>query len=406
MTEIALGSLLLTSLILLLTLSVVLIRSVLLPSKPAILTVNGTTRIETRTGTRLLLALSDNDIHVPAACAGAGTCGLCRVRVTRGGGEVLPTETARLSRTELRDGMRLACQVALRGDIEVDVAEDLLNAENYECHVHSIRHLTPLICEITLALPDGVRPDIVTGSFVQITVPAFSLDFADLDIPEAHHSIWKSLRTLAVKSSNPTTRAYSIANRPIDSADGRLVLDIRLALPPPSIANAPPGIVSSWLFGLSQGDPVNICGPFTSFQARSSSAEMVFIGGGVGMAPLRAIIFDQLERLGTNRKISYWYGARSQTDLFYQDEFDALATNHPNFNWTIALSDPKPEDNWTGTTGFVHQVVFEQYLKNHPNPEACEYYLCGPPLMIRAVMAMLEDAGVDKNNIFNDDFGI
>lgn len=406
MTEIALGSLLLTALILMLTLAVVFIRAVLLPTKPANIIINGTTNIKTQTGTRLLLALTSNDVLIPAACAGAGTCGLCRVRVTQGGGEALPTETSRLSRAEIRGGMRLACQVVLRNDIEIDVADDLLNAENFECRVHSIRHLTPLICEITLALPDGVRPDIIAGSFVQVTAPAFSLDFSDLDIPKTYQPDWDKLRALTVKSSAPVTRAYSIANRPVDSENGRLVLDIRLALPPPSVADAPPGVVSSWLFGLAQGDPVNISGPFTSFRARSSGAEMVFIGGGVGMAPLRAIIFDQLEGLGTDRKISYWYGARNRTELFYQDEFDALAAKYPNFNWTIALSDPKPEDNWTGTTGFVHQVAFEQHLKNHPNPETCEYYLCGPPLMIRAVMAMLEDAGVEKNNIFNDDFGI
>ncbi|MGR3660663.1 MAG: NADH:ubiquinone reductase (Na(+)-transporting) subunit F [Paracoccaceae bacterium] len=406
MTEIILGSLLLTGLILLLTLMVIAARNFLTQSKPATVTVNETTQIDTQTGSKLLNVLSDNGILIPSACAGAGTCGLCRVRVTEGGGEALPTEAGLVSRADLRDGTRLACQVVLNGDLSIEVAEDLLDAQVAECTVSTVRFLTPLIREITLQLPDGVRPDVIAGSFIQITAPAFSLAYTDLDVPEEHHATWGKLRRLKIASKVPVTRAYSISNRPEDNAAGRLCLNIRLALPPPSQADALPGAVSSWLFQLKPGDPVSISGPFGSFRAQDTDREMVFIGGGVGMAPLRAIIFDQLERVNTGRKISYWYGARSKTELFYTDEFSELERQHKNFSWTVALSDPTPQDNWQGATGFVHQVAFERHLQNHEAPEDCEYYLCGPPMMIRAVLAMLDDAGVDKDHIFNDDFGI
>ncbi len=406
MTEIVLGTLLLTVIVLLLTLTVIAARSVLVPSRPATVTVNEGSTIDARTGDRLLGVLNDAGILIPSACAGAGTCGLCRVKVTEGGSDALPTETARLTRAELRDGMHLACQVVLRNDMGVEVPADMLGAEQFDTRVRSTRSLTPLIREIVLDLPEGVRPDIFAGSFVQITAPAYSLSYADLEVPDAYHEVWEQLRALSVTSDAPVMRAYSISNRPEDIATGRIVLNIRLALPPPDLPDAPPGVVSSWLFGLKEGDTVVAAGPFGTFRAQPGDREMVFIGGGVGMAPLRAIIFDQLERVGTTRKISYWFGARSKSELFYADEFSDLAAKHDNFSWTVALSDPAPEDDWQGATGFVHAVVWEAYLRDHPAPEECEYYLCGPPLMIRAVQAMLEDAGVDSTRIFNDDFGV
>lgn len=406
MTEIVLGTLLLTLIVLALALTVMLARSVLSPSRPATLTVNRSTELETRTGTKLLAALNDNGILVPSACAGAGTCGLCKVKIVDGGAPPLPTETARLTKSDLRDGVHLACQVVLRGDLQVEVDNDLMAAESFVCKVESVRALTPLIREIVLRQPEGMSVGIEAGSFVQVTAPAFECDYSRTDVPEAHKAVWATLRSLKVTSAEDVTRAYSVSNRTEDTEAGRIVLNIRLALPPPSVPDAPPGIVSSWLFALKPGDRVDVSGPFGSFRARQGEAEMVFIGGGVGMAPLRAIIFDQLERVKSGRRISYWYGARNKADLPYQEEFDSLAEAHQNFSWTVALSDPRPEDHWSGRSGFVHMIAWEDYLRDHPAPEACEYYLCGPPLMIRAVLAMLDDAGVDPSHIFTDDFGV
>lgn len=406
MKEIVLGILLLTAIIVLLAMTVMMARSLLSPSRPAVLTVNGSSRFDTSTGTKLLSALQDNGILIPSACAGAGTCGLCRVKILKGGAAPLPTEAARLTKVDLRDNVHLACQVVMRGDMDVEVDNDLMSAEQFVCTVKSVTALTPLIREIVLRQPEGMRADIEAGSFVQVTAPAFKRDYADIDVPVEHQDVWQNLRALKVSSSEPVTRAYSVSNRPQDTEAGRIVLNIRLALPPPSVLDAMPGVVSSWLFSLRPGDRVDTSGPFGSFRAQPGEAEMVFIGGGVGMAPLRAIIFDQLERAGSKRRLTYWYGARNKGDLPYQDEFDALAEKHPNFDWTVALSDPRAEDNWQGSTGFVHMVAWANYLKDHPAPEACEYYLCGPPLMIRAVLAMLDDAGVDKSHIFTDDFGV
>ncbi|MGJ8571522.1 MAG: NADH:ubiquinone reductase (Na(+)-transporting) subunit F [Hoeflea sp.] len=406
MMEIVLGILLLTGIILMLAITVMVARSLLSPSHPAVLTVNGSSQFDTSTGIKLLSALQDNGILIPSACAGAGTCGLCRVKILKGGAAPLPTEAARLTKSDLRDNFHLACQVVMRSDMDVEVDNDLMSAEKFVCTVERVTALTPLIREIVLRQPNGMKADIEAGSFVQVTAPPFKRDYVDIDVPAEHRDVWQNLRALKVSSSEPVTRAYSVSNRPKDTESGRIVLNIRLALPPPSIPDAMPGVVSSWLFSLRPGDQVDTSGPFGSFRAQPGEAEMVFIGGGVGMAPLRAIIFDQLERVCTKRRITYWYGARNKGDLPYQDEFDALAAEHPNFDWTVALSDPRPEDDWQGSVGFVHMVAWEKYLKDLPAPETCEYYLCGPPMMIRAVLAMLDDAGVDKSHIFTDDFGV
>lgn len=405
MTEIVLGSVLLTAIVLVLTAVVTAARRVLLPAKPVSITVNGRENVAAMTGDKLLSALGQAGILVPSACAGAGTCGLCRVTVTGGGGTVLPTETARLSRAELAQGMRLACQVTLRGDVAVALPDSLIGAESLMCTVQSARFLAPFIRELVVALPEGARPKLPAGSFFQITAPPYRLRFDELDVPAEHERAWRAVRPLVSESRQSETRAYSISNRLEDSDAGRVVFNIRLALPPPHEPEAPPGKVSSYLFSVKPGDRIEIAGPFGSFRAQESEREMVFIGGGVGMAPLRAIILDQLERLGTQRRMSFWYGARNRGELFYAEEFDALAERHANFRWTVALSDPRPEDGWQGAAGFVHRVVEERLLKDHPAPEDCEYYLCGPPLMIKAVLAMLADAGVDDSAIFNDDFG-
>ncbi|NNE78700.1 MAG: NADH:ubiquinone reductase (Na(+)-transporting) subunit F [Silicimonas sp.] len=406
MTDIVFGIALLILLVLALTWLVVGARAVLMPDQAVRLTVNDQTPIDTRTGRKLLSALHDNGVLIPSACAGAGTCGLCRVRIREGAPDIQPIEAARFTRAELRDGLHLACQVVVRGNMALEVEEDFLGAETFQLTVASARQLTPLIREIVLRMPEGAPMDIRAGSFLQITAPPFRLNYEDIDVPAAFADQWQSLRALSLTSDVEVTRAYSVSNRPQDTAAGRLVFNIRLALPPPSARNVPPGIVSSWLFSLNEGDPVTVSGPFGSFRAQDTDREMVFIGGGVGMAPLRAMIFEQLEKLGTNRTMSFWYGARSGSDLFYTEEFDNLAARHSNFNWTVAMSEPQPEDNWDGARGFVHTVAFERYLRDHPAPEACEYYLCGPPLMIRAVLSMLEELGVDDDSIFNDDFGV
>ncbi|MGJ8533503.1 MAG: NADH:ubiquinone reductase (Na(+)-transporting) subunit F [Alphaproteobacteria bacterium] len=406
MNEILFGSLLLTVIVLVLAIIVVLARSALMPVRAAVLTVNEQTELQTKTGQKLLSSLLENDILVPSACAGAGTCGLCRIKVEEGAPDTTPIEAGLFTKAELHDGMHLACQVMVRGDMKVQVPADIMSVETFSCQVVSSRSLTPLIREVVLQLPEGTEMELVAGAFVQITAPPFSLAYADLKVPDAHEDAWKSMRDLRVDSEGDVTRAYSVSDRPEDLAAGRLVLNVRLALPPPSAPDAPPGIVSSWLFGLSEGAEVSVSGPFGTFRAQDTEREMVFIGGGVGMAPLRAIIHEQLERVGTGRAMSFWYGARNEAELFYRQELDALAAKHANFNWTVALSDPAPSDNWTGSKGFVHSVVFKQHLQNHPTPEDCEYYLCGPPLMIRAVMAMLDELGVDRDHIFNDDFGV
>lgn len=406
MIEIVFGSLFLIVLVTVLTAVVIGARALLNPARPAMVTVNGATEIAAEAGGKLLGALTGQGLLIPSACAGAGTCGLCRVTITEGGGEALPTEAAKLTRQELDDGLRLACQVVIRGDMNVTVPDDLLGAESFQCTVEAVRPLTPLIREVILHMPEGVRPDVFAGAFVQVTAPAFTLDFAGLEVPPAHDEVWRPLRTLTARSDEPVTRAYSVSNRPEDTEAGRLVLNIRLALPPPSEPDAPPGIVSSWLFSLKPGMTVETAGPFGTFRAQETAREMVFIGGGVGMAPLRAMIFERLERYATDRKMTFWYGARSKAELFYVEELDALAAKHPNFDWTVALSDPAPEDEWDGPTGFIHTAAFEHYLRDHPAPEACEYYLCGPPLMIRAVFAMLDDLGVERESVFLDDFGV
>lgn len=406
MMDAVLGSIVLVTLTLGLAGIVSLARRVMNPARPANLTVNEGNRIATETGRKLLWALLDNGILVPSACAGAGTCGLCRVQIVGDGPPPLPVEAARLTAAELRSGTHLACQVTLRGDLSVRVADDLLAAEAFEARVISVTAMTPLIREIVLAVPQDRDAQPFAGAFIQITAPPAALDFRDFDMPDRFSAGWDRLRRLTLKTTKATTRAYSIANRPRDTRNRRIVLNIRLALPPPRSPYAPPGIVSSWLFSLRPGDMVPVSGPFGAFRVQDTSREMVFLGGGVGMAPLRAMIFDLLEGRGSKRKITFWYGARSLDDLYYGDEFDALAAAHENFDWTVALSDLDDGAPWDGDRGFIHRVAWERYLRDHPAPQDCEYYLCGPPMMIAAVLRMLDELGVEPTQIFNDDFGV
>ncbi|HUS55591.1 MAG TPA: NADH:ubiquinone reductase (Na(+)-transporting) subunit F [Thermohalobaculum sp.] len=406
MTEVFLGSAVFVGIVLMLVGMVLAARAVLMPSGNVTVRVNGRQDITARAGNKLLSALADGGIAIPSACAGAGTCGLCRVQVIEGRTSALRTEAALLSRRDIADGVRLACQTTLRDKMSVSLPESLLQAKAWNCAVVSSRTVAPIIREIVLALPDGAEFTFTPGAFVQVEAPAYALRFSEYTIAPEHQAAWDGmgLSALASASSGGVSRAYSIANSAGDD-DERIVLLIRLALPTPDRPGLPPGIVSSWLFGLRAGDSISVSGPFGTFAAQDSDREMVFIGGGVGMAPLRAIISDQLERPGTTRKMSFWYGARSRVDLFYEREFDRLQAAHPNFHWAAALSDPASGDDWRGETGFIHEVALRCHLAAHPAPHECEYYLCGPPLMIRAVRAMLDDLGVDPDRIFNDDFG-
>jgi Na+-transporting NADH:ubiquinone oxidoreductase subunit F len=405
MTEILLGAGIIVALVLALTFVLLATRRRLIPSGALAVTVNGTETITAARGDKLLGALHGANIGIPAACGGSGTCGLCRVVVTgQGAGEAIATEKAMLSAAERKANVRLACQTTLRGPCAVTVPAAFLGATGFDCTVVSNRQLAPLIRELVLDLPTDQPFEFRAGGFLQLTAPPYALDFSQIDIDPAFRSIWQQADwpNLRAHSASHVTRAYSIASRPQDA--GRAVFNIRLAVPPAGQEHSlPPGVVSSWLFALKQGDTVAASGPFGDFHIQPTAREMVFIGGGVGMAPLRAMIHEQIGK-NTPRKMRFFYGARTAADLFYVDEFAAIAQQNPNFTFTPALSDPAPGDRWQGATGFIHDTV-RAALQRHPAPEECEYYLCGPPIMISAVLHMLAKLGVEPQSIFNDDFG-
>jgi Na+-transporting NADH:ubiquinone oxidoreductase subunit F len=404
MTDILLGSSVFTGLIMVLTLVVLGARVVLMPRGLAHITVNGERVLDAGLGEKLLDALAHGNVWLPNGCGGVGSCGLCRVTVT-GAGEVLPIERVTLNATDIANGVRLACQVVVRNDLAVAVAADSLAAQTWSCQVSRTRAVAPLIKEIVLDLPEGKAQSFKAGSYVQVTAPAFRLPFTEIAVDPAHEDTWTrlGLRKLTARLKSPVARAYSLVNHPGET--DALLLNIRLALPPVAKPDAPPGVVSSYLFGLDTGASVTVSGPYGDFFVMDTDREIVLIGGGVGMAPLRAHVFDQLEYRRTARRISYWYGARARADLYYADDMERLASEYANFSWHVALSDPAPDDVWEGETGFIHNVVFNNYLETHPDPAACEYYLCGPPLMIEAVQATLDRLGVPHDNILYDDFG-
>ena len=409
MIEVLFASAVVLALILGLTLGLLAARRRLIPGGALAVTVNEGRVIEAARGDRLLGVLHGAGIGIPAACGGAGTCGLCRVTVTgEGAGQAEATERGVLSPAERRAHVRLACQATLRGPCSVTVPQEILSAGGgFACKVLSNRMLAPLIRELVLELPPGQPFAWRAGGFLQLTAPPYRLDFGAIAIEPAFAEAWRiaGWPGLVSASDAPVTRAYSIACRPEDAARGHAVFNIRLAVPPAGReSEVPPGVVSSWLFALKPGDLVEASGPFGEFHVQPTDREMVFIGGGVGMAPLRAMIHEQIG-LGTTRRMRYFYGARSVADLFYAGEFEAIAAAHPNFTWTPALSDPAPGDRWTGATGFVHDAV-RKAMSAHPAPEDCEYYLCGPPVMISAVLATLARLGVEPSSIFNDDFGV
>ncbi|NQU71578.1 MAG: NADH:ubiquinone reductase (Na(+)-transporting) subunit F [Rhodospirillales bacterium] len=406
MIEIGLGVALFTGIILCLVLMILAARSKLVTTGTVAITVNDGRTIEARIGDRLLGALAETGIHLPSACGGVGTCGQCRIEILQGGGTILPTEAAQITRREAAHGVRLACQVALRQDMTVRVPDEVFDVRQWDCTVRSNGNVATLIKELVLDLPQGQAMDFRAGSYVQIACPPYSANFADFDIESEFRDEWDRLDLWRCRAgaATSTTRAYSLANSPDEG--GTITLVIRIAIPPPGAPETvPPGIVSSYLFSLKPGDTVSVSGPFGRFFAAETDNEMVFVGGGAGMAPMRSHILDQLKHLKSKRKITFWYGARSRRELFFERDFEQLQNAHENFQWSVALSAPRPEDEWHGKTGFIHDVLYDSYLKNHPAPEDCEYYLCGPPMMIKAVRNMLDNLGVDPDNIFSDDFG-
>jgi Na+-transporting NADH:ubiquinone oxidoreductase subunit F len=359
--------------------------------------------IRSQSGGKLLSTLAEAGIFLSSACGGGGTCGQCRCRVLEGGGAMLSTEAGQFTRGEARDGWRLACQTAVRQDMKIEVPAEFFGVKRWECEVISNDNVATFIKELVLKLPEGEQVDFRAGGYVQFEIDPYEMDYKDIDVAEEYRGDWEKFGVFDhhAKVLETTIRAYSMANYPEEK--GVMKFNIRIASPPPG-TNFPPGKMSSYLFTLKPGDKVTIFGPFGEFFARDTDAEMVFIGGGAGMAPMRAHIFDQLLRLHTDRKITFWYGGRNQRELFYVEDFDKLAEDYDNFEWHVALSDQNIE-GWTGYTGFIHNVLYENYLKGHPAPEDCEYYMCGPPMMNAAVIQMLEDLGVERDNIFLDDFG-
>jgi len=356
-------------------------------------------------GAKLLNTLGERKIFLPAACGGGGTCGECKVVVREGGGEALPTEKSKLNRRQLREGYRLSCQLAIKGDLGLQIPLEFFDIKKWECAVRSNDNVATFIKELILELPPGENVDFRAGGYVQIEAPPHTVRYNDFDIEDEYKPDWDQydLWQYVSEVNQPVVRAYSMANYPQEK--GIITLNVRIATPPPDMPGAPPGQMSSYIFDLKSGDKVTISGPFGEFFAKDTDNEMLFIGGGAGMAPMRSHIFDQLKRLQTTRTISFWYGARSLREMFYVEDFDALAAEFDNFQWHPALSAPLPEDNWQGYTGFIHEVLYDHYLAEHPAPEDCEYYLCGPPMMIAGVTKMLDDLGVEPENILFDDFG-
>lgn len=404
--EIAAGSLVFTGVVMTLVAVVLAARAWLLPRGIVTVVVNGERRLAVPAGQKLLAALAEAGIALPAACGGRGTCGQCRVTVRAGGGPPAPVETSLVRRADREAGVRLACQVVLRQELAIEVSREILGVRHWRTRVRSNRSVATLMRELILELPAGESLAFRAGAYVLVSCPPHETALRDLEIPPPYRATWDRLGlwSLAVSSSGPTARAYSIASHPGEA--GIVTLLVRLAVPPPGAPpGTPPGVVSSWLFGRRPGDAVEIAGPYGAFGVVDSEREMILVGGGAGMAPLRSIVLDQLRCRGATRPIAFWYGARDLQELFYREEFDALAAEFPNFTWHVALSEPHAGEAWTGDRGFIHAVLYERYLRDHPAPEDCDYYLCGPPLMLQATLRLLERLGVDGESVHFDDFG-
>ena len=395
---------------LLLVIVLLVAKSKLVPSGNVKLTINGEKEAEVPIGGTLLSTLQGENIYLSSACGGSGSCGQCRCRVVEGGGEILPTETGFFSRKEQKEHWRLACQTKVKEDMQVIVPESVFGVKEWECEVVSNRNVSTFIKEFVVKLPEGEVMNFQSGSYAQITIPPYDIKYADYDIDEKFRGDWDhfDMWSLTCKNDTETIRAYSMANYP---AEGNIItLNVRIATPPMDRAThkwlpVSPGISSSYIFSLKPGDKVRMSGPYGDFHIQDTDAEMLYIGGGAGMAPLRAQILHLFRTLHTGRKVSYWYGARSKKEIFYEEDFREIEKQFPNFSFHIALSDPQPEDNWTGYVGFIHQVIYDNYLKDHDAPEDIEYYMCGPGPMANAVKKMLEDLGVERSQLFFDDFG-
>ena len=363
--------------------------------------------LTTAAGGNLLGTLAANKLFIPSACGGKGSCGVCTVTVLEGGGAMLPTETSHINRREAREGVRLSCQVKVKQDMKIELPPEVFNIRKWKCKVRSNGNVATFIKELVLELPAGEEVPFRAGGYIQIERPVGVVDYKNIDVEEEYrgdwdkYNLWRYVST--AEPGEDVVRAYSMANYPEEK--GIIMLNVRIASPPPRMPDVPPGKMSSYIFDLKPGDEVTISGPYGEFFAKDTKAEMIYIGGGAGMAPMRSHIFDLFRRSHTKRKVSYWYGARSLREAFYGEDFDAIAAESDNFEWHLALSEPLPEDNWTGKTGFIHQVLYDHYLKDHPSPEDVEYYLCGPPLMLKACFDMLDSLGVEPENILYDDFG-
>ncbi len=395
-----------TAVVLTLVIVILAAKKVLVAAGDVKIVVNDTKTLTVPAGGKLLGCLADNGIFVSSACGGGGTCAQCKVRIVSGGGEILATERTHISNTKAREGYRLSCQVAIKQDMKIEVPHEVLETKKWVCTVRSNHNVATFIKELVLELPEGEEVGFKSGGYIQIDVPPHTVHYKDFDVEDQFREDWDKFKIWRYTSivEEPVYRAYSMANYPGET--GIIMLNVRVASPPPRAPDGtPPGKVSSYIFGLKPGDKVTISGPYGEFFIKDTDSEMVYIGGGAGMAPLRSHIFELFRNRKTKRKVSFWYGGRSVRELFYIDHFRGIEKEFPNFKFNIALSEPKPEDNWTSYVGFIHQVVLENYLKNHPAPEDIEYYLCGPPMMNAAVFKMLDELGVPQSNIAYDDFG-
>jgi Na+-transporting NADH:ubiquinone oxidoreductase subunit F len=396
--------------ILALTVGLLYARKKLTPQGEVILTINDQ-EYKAPPGSTLLTTLSNQGIFLPSACGGAGTCGVCKCQVLEGAGSILPTETGFFTRKEQLDNWRLSCQVKVRQDMKIKIPEEILGIRKWDCEVVSNKNVATFIKEFVVKLPPKEALDFKSGGYIQIDVPKFQMNFRDIDVEEQYRDEWDlyNMWNLKLKNTEETFRAYSMANHP---AEGDIIkLNVRIATPPwdndkKVFKNVPPGICSSYMFSRKPGDKVTVSGPYGEFFIKNTEREMLYIGGGAGMAPLRSHLFHLFYTEQTKRRVSYWYGARSKREIFYEKEFKKIVKQFPNFKFYIALSEPKEEDNWKGHTGFIHQVIYDEYLSKLEEPEEIEYYLCGPPLMNEAVLKMLYDLGVPDEMIAFDDFGI
>lgn len=380
------------------------------PSGSVTIKINNENEIQADSGSSLLTTLSNKKIFLPSACGGGGTCGMCKVQVVNGGGSILPTETGFFTRKQINDNWRLGCQVKVRSNLDIIIPQEIFGIKKWECEVISNKNVATFIKEFVVKLPEGENLQFLSGGYIQIDVPPITVNYTDIDVDDKFKSDWEKMNMfqLMMKNTEPIFRAYSMANHP---AEGNIViLNIRIATPPwdkkiNSFKKVNPGICSSYIFSRKPGDKIMLSGPYGEFHIKETQREMVYIGGGAGMAPLRSHIFHLFQTEKTKRKVSFWYGARSLREIFYEEHFRAIEKENANFKFNIALSEPLPEDNWTGYKGFIHQVVLENYLSKHPEPEDIEFYLCGPPMMNDAVFKMLDNLGVPKENIAYDDFG-